>query len=261
MDDASNNPPKRNEQINALSGCRYVKLDDNIGKSKIKNRLAEEAKGDWLLMMDDDGLPESDEYINNLFRLIKRDDVDVICGGRTYQEEMPSSEYYLHWLYGREREVKSAEERKRHPYNGFMIANMCIRKSVFMKIRLDERMRLYGHEDSVFGMNLKREGVRVLHVDNPLRHIGLVRTRQFIENQAESVNSVALLIKGGQENVNLIRLANVYKHIRKWHLDGLISKLEGVVDKHARKKMMGRKPCLKWLDYWKLTLLCGALRR
>ena len=260
MDNCSTMPVARNEQINALSGCRYIKLGKNIGKTKIKNRLAEEVKGDVLLLLDDDGMPESDDYLEKYYRQMDNPQVQVVCGGRTYQPTKPNREFYLHWKYGKSREVKSASERNRHPYNSFMIANMCIKKSVYEQIRLDERMHLYGHEDSVFGINLKHAMIPVCHIDNPLRHIGLVSVKKFIDNQAESVNSVAMLIRNGQEDVELIKLANVYKRMRTLRLNGILSHFADAIDKLARRQLEGNSPCLRLMDFWKLTHLCAVLK-
>ena len=61
-DDASPIPTykERNRAINALAHCRLIELEENVGRARIRNRLADEAQHEWLLFMDADAEVMSD---------------------------------------------------------------------------------------------------------------------------------------------------------------------------------------------------------
>jgi len=67
---------------------------------------------------------------------------------------------------------KSAVERNKHPHRGFSTFNVLFEKSVFSKIRFNEELKQYGHEDTLLGFQLKKAGIDILHIDNGLMHEG-----------------------------------------------------------------------------------------
>ena len=89
------------------------------------------------------------------------------------------SKWYFHWKYGSLREQSSVEQRNLKPYHSFMTNNFLIPKSIFLAIRFEEALTQYGHEDTLFGMELQRRGVPIVHLANPLRHGGLEAEGKF----------------------------------------------------------------------------------
>ncbi len=53
-DDGSDNAEiaARNSQCTAIRSCRYIRVDENVGRAAIRNRLAREARFEWLLFVD-----------------------------------------------------------------------------------------------------------------------------------------------------------------------------------------------------------------
>ena len=45
---------EKNREINHLPNCRLIELQENVGRSRIRNRLADEALHEWILFMDCD---------------------------------------------------------------------------------------------------------------------------------------------------------------------------------------------------------------
>ena len=54
-----------------------------------------------------------------------------------------------------ERTTKAAE-RNKHPHAGFSTFNVLIEKSVFSKIRFNEELKQYGHEDTLTGLPVEK---------------------------------------------------------------------------------------------------------
>ena len=76
-----------NQEINKLDSCYYKSLIKNGGRSKIRNLLAQKAKYDWLLFLDADVLPVSENFTQNYFDLIIKNSIKVAFGGLKYQGE------------------------------------------------------------------------------------------------------------------------------------------------------------------------------
>ena len=89
----------------------------------------------------------------------------------------------LRWKYGRNREEKNASLRNQSPYQSFTAFNLLAPKDIFQKIAFNEKIDGYGHEDTLFGIELKKEGVTIAHIDNPIIHLGLDEHQVFIKNR------------------------------------------------------------------------------
>jgi hypothetical protein len=82
----------------------------------------------------------------------------VVYGGRNYEAKPPKEkELFFRWWYGVNRETISVAEREVAPYHAFMTNNFLIPKQLFLSIKLDEKLKGYGHEDTLFGIELKKK--------------------------------------------------------------------------------------------------------
>ena len=182
-----------NKELEQLENVSYSKLQKNIGRSAIRNRLAEMANYEFLLFMDCDSMPETDVFVFNYAAKLQEN--TVLYGGRSYSPEKPfDKSLYFHWFYGSSREVKSVLERSQNPFRSFMTNNFVIPKKLMLEIGFDESLKQYGHEDTVFGLELKRRGVQILHLDNPLRHIGLEKASVFLKKSEQAIENLLLLM-------------------------------------------------------------------
>jgi len=173
---------------------KVISSPKNIGRAAIRNRLALEAEGDFLIFIDADVmLPGTAEaYILKWLPYMKNS--RVICGGTLYHDSAPGDpDKLLRWKYGKWREQKSAAERNKHPHAGFSTFNVMIEKSVFSKIRFNEELKQYGHEDTLLGYQLKKAGIGILHIDNGLMHEGLESNRDFLNKTKLGIENLSKL--------------------------------------------------------------------
>jgi hypothetical protein len=75
---------------------------------------------------------------------------------------------------------KKLQKRAKHPWASFTGFNFIIDKSIFMKIRFNEDLKQYGHEDTLLGYQLRIAGVEIIHIDNALIHDGVESNEVFI---------------------------------------------------------------------------------
>jgi glycosyltransferase involved in cell wall biosynthesis len=242
-----------NRELEQVENVIYRELPENIGRSAIRNMLAKEAVYDYLLFLDCDSFPEYPDFIA---RYVDQLNPEVLLyGGRTYEPHPPADpQRYLRWYYGSHREVFSLEYRKSKPYHSFQTNNFVIPRKIFRSIGLNERLKGYGHEDTQFGQQLMARKIRILHIDNPLRHIGLETAAEFLQKTNEGIANLHFLIMQGY-NVNMIRLARVYRFLKNWGLAPIFVWLIGFREKALMKKLYSPQPSLWAFDLYKLLKL------
>lgn len=176
------------------NGVRLIISEKNIGRASIRNRLALEAKGDFLLFVDADAmLPGTAEaYLLKWLPVMSRS--RVLSGGTLYHDSAPGDpDKLLRWKYGKKKEQIKAVERNKHPHAGFSTFNVLIEKSVFSKIRFNEELKQYGHEDTLMGYQLKKAGINILHIDNGLVHEGLESNKDFLAKTKLGIENLSKL--------------------------------------------------------------------
>ncbi len=237
-----------NRELEQLENVSYSKLQKNIGRSAIRNRLAEMANYEFLLFMDCDSMPETDFFVFNY--AAKLEENTVLYGGRSYSPEKPfDKSLYFHWFYGSSREVKSVLERSQNPFRSFMTNNFVIPKKLMLEIGFDESLKQYGHEDTVFGLELKRRGVQILHLDNPLRHIGLEKASVFLKKSEQAIENLLLLMHKHdlKDDIKLLRY-----FVKTRVLHPIIYIWFYLFRSYLKIKLVGPKPSLRTFDLYKL---------
>lgn len=188
MDDASDSRwQKKNATAAARRGAEYLPLEKNIGRAAIRNRLAGHARGRQILFLDCDmRLPGSD-FIR---KYMEQRHAPVLVGGHCYEEKPEDPDLLFHWCYGSRVESKRAEERQKEPYRSFMTGNFMIQKELLLDIRFDESIEGYGHEDTLFGLELMKRQAEILHIYNPAIHCGLMPTGRFLQKNRQAVSNL-----------------------------------------------------------------------
>ena len=135
-----------------------------------------------------------------------------------------------------------------------MTNNFCIPKAIFQRIKLDETIEGYGHEDTFFGIELKQKQVPILHIENPLCHIGLEDFELFIEKTEEGIFNLNKLLNE-QKVDESIKLLKGYKMIRKFMLEALILSYFQKNKRTILMKLQKEEANLMWFDFYKLGYL------
>lgn len=193
-----------------------------LGRAGIRNHLAERAQGTWLLFIDCDAAVDDDAFIRR-YRVAMSSGVSVVCGGLRHAASLPSPAVSLRWRYERAADRhRSADIRSRKPYDSFTPFNLLVRREVFLSIRFDDSLKGYGHEDTLFGAELKRRQVPLLHIDNPLVHEGLEPNDIFLEKSRQALRNLKLKESLLADQSTLLR---AYRLLCRWHLRGAVQKL------------------------------------
>ncbi len=246
-DDCSTNQEisRSNKDFFLTTGINYIEIKHNIGRSKIRNLLAKKAKGDFLLFLDcDSGIVKKDF----LYKYLQfGQNYDVVCGGTIYcnKKQRIDKEKLLHWTCG-----KQKEEGKKH----FTTNNFLIKKEAFEKIQFNEKIKGYGHEDTLLGEELKQNDYKICYIDNPVEHLGLKDTDKFILDTISASKNLALLYKQELyrpflENVTLVK---AYKRLEKLHCTKIFSLCFAMIKQIIILNLHSNHPNIKCLDMLKL---------
>ncbi len=247
-----------NRQWTQKINIRYEELPQNIGRAAIRNRLGSMAKFEYLLFMDCDSGIVVPNYLETYVAHLQAD--RLLYGGRTYLSKPPADpQYLLHWHYGRQREQQDFTARQAEPYHAFMTNNFLIPREIFQSIAFDEQIRTYGHEDTLFGAELARKGIEILHLNNPLLHLGLETNSVFLEKTATAVQNLALLHQNGKSAST--RLSQTYNKLRKMRLVQAVGlALQPLRPFWISQLTQSSRPNLRYLDLYKLSLYIEAMR-
>jgi len=260
LDDASTDSFREiNRNLSQQNHIKYIEETDNIGRSKIRNKLASLASYPYLLFMDCDSQILNPDYIATYLNYCEED--IVVYGGRVYSQRRPAeTELLLRWKHGRSREEFTIDKRIKSPNKSFMTNNFLISISLFNRIRFNEEMEGYGHEDTLFGYDLKKNNIKVLHIDNPLIHIGLESNSLFLIKTRESIRNLKNIFnQNGYEKLLIedIKLLGYYKFFRKTKLDLITRLLFKISERLLVRNLLSRNPNLLVYDLFKLGYLCS----
>ncbi|MGE0077487.1 MAG: glycosyltransferase family 2 protein [Bacteroidales bacterium] len=254
---------QRNSLLGSKSNVVYLDFDFNIGRSKIRNRLADIATGQWLLFLDCDVVIDDPDflkrYVDNLTK------AKVICGGRKYGSRPFRHELVLRWKYGVGRECKTAFFRQVNPYSSFISGNFLIEYDTFHSVKFNEELSGYGHEDTLLGLDLKKHKVDILHIDNPSVHIGLDTNYEFLVKSEQGVVNLSRILhimpnmrREIEKSIKLLRVFRFLRHIGMLYpLRWVFKVLTPVI----KSRLCGNNPSIILLDIYKLSLLAKIYSR
>lgn len=244
LDDGSSNYRNQYERWQNHDSVQLVRSGKNAGRSKSRNRLAELASHPYLLFLDCDGLPKNRQFLMRYIEIAAPG--KVLVGGREYPENHEPHKT-LHHLYGKKREQNAS---------GFQSNNFLIAKEDFERIGgFDETLNQYGHEDTLFGVELRRAGISVTNIENPVYHIGLETNRAFVEKSLKAVENARELFMAGKIAASDIRLLEFYQ---RWEKSPLKKSLLRAICRKRRRWMkicLSDRPRLFALDFLKLCKL------
>ncbi|WP_379966798.1 glycosyltransferase family 2 protein [Epilithonimonas sp. UC225_85] len=242
---------------------RFIFLDHNIGRSKIRNLFLKFSESEYLLFLDCDGKIISKNFLKNYSDFIKEKNPDVVFGGRKVDKIKPNPEYGLRWKFATERENLTLKERLKTPYSSFQTNNFIVRKSILKKNPFNEGITQYGYEDSIFAKDLFKIKVKIDHIDNPIFNNDVETNEIFLIKADQSAKSLAQLIKKDKnvERISKIKLAKAYFRLKKTGGIFLYQLIYKLSKSFIQKKLLGGHASLKVLDFYKLGQLIGYMNK
>ena len=229
---------------------QITRLNQNIGRAGIRNNLIQEASFDWLLFLDSDTIPCTQNYLASFIPFLSAN-YSCVCGGTAYRKELPEVSRRLRWEYGKAREEITSTIRNQNTFGTFTLNNLLIRKEVVLQFPLDNAIQKYGHEDTLLGMNLAANNIKMLHIDNFVYHEGLDTNEIFLIKIKQSVSTLVDLHTQGKllSDTKLIRL---HQKLHRLRINRLFASLMNPFINSIEKNLVGLTPSLMYMDLLKL---------
>ncbi len=238
--------------------CTYEILGENIGRAQVRNRFLKHTKGDYLLYLDDDSMITKG-FLSKYAEVAKDRNYDVVVGGRIYAARFNDRQHHLRYLYGTRVECRNAEARAKDPYRSFMTNNFMVQRNVLETIPFDERLKEYGHEDTLFGYELKKARKKICHIDNPVTNGDVESNEEFLRKSEIAVGTLSDIydyMNGDEGFCETVRLLHTYNNVRKIGMLPLLLAAFRMSRKCLEGKFIrGRGFCLPEFSFYKLGIL------
>jgi hypothetical protein len=167
----------------------------------------------------------------------------------------------LRWVYGTKREALSAKIRNEQ--KGFIITsnNFLIEKRIFEKIKFREEVKKYGHEDTLFGFDLARNKIKIIHIDNPVFHTGLESSADFLQKTTEGLESLQFISEHLLQNnfafINRVKFLRKFKKLKRFVPLILLKILNRIFKKLLKRNLTGKNPNLFLFDVYKILIFAS----
>lgn len=259
FDDFSNQKIKdANRPLKELPHISYQEMPQNMGRSKIRNSLAVAASGEYLLFLDNDGEIFYADFLADYWQA--KVDKGVVCGGTSYPVLAPKG-CELHFEYGYNREAKNAKVRNQAGHKGFKSNSFLAHQSVFQKIQFDESLKQYGHEDTLFGLELKKNQIPIKHIDNPILHNQLELNANFLDKTTQGLENMAKIArKLKSEELDFFPMYKLAVKLKKLGLAPLVLAFYRLRKKAWLRNLNSKNPSLKTFDIFRLGYLLELMK-
>lgn len=182
--DDGSNEPELNAKVSAIvksahSRVEFLIADKNAGRSAARNALQENANADWVLFLDADMRPVSDNFLKDYTRLITAGVGDVIFGGFTVPSEAETPDQELHRALSEVSDCLTLEARQAAGPQFVASSNLCVRKEVLLAEGFDHGFKGWGWEDSEWAARIAKK-FTLVHADIPALHLGLESTETLL---------------------------------------------------------------------------------
>lgn len=245
-----------NRVIGDMLHCRYLRMEQNVGRAQIRNVLISESRGDYVLLIDSDLFLCDDNYLYKY----ATSTVDVVYGGTRIGGEglaMVDDEANTENLKGNLRYIyeKKAEPshravfRQLRPNQEISVCNLYARRDIMEAHPFDSRFKAYGYEDVLFGKRLAESGIEVTHIDNPVLINEFEPNSVFVKKTEEAILTLCRFEQDLEGYSNLkTKVTTLGRYIplslfRLWHR---------IMKNKEKRNLTGPKPSLLLFKLYKL---------
>lgn len=240
--------------IDSLPHTRIISSEKNIGRIKSRQKLSNESNYNWLLFLDADVIPKSDNFIESYINKINSN-YEVIYGGFAYTNVKPNSDSILRWKYGKTFEEVSAKRRNLKPYQIIISANFFIKRNVFDKINLKINKKSYGL-DNYFAALLKQNGINVCHIDNEVYHFGFEKSTIYLKKAKEAIRTLLWLYNEEKMFEHNNKILSVFIILKQFKLNYFIMLFYKIFSSKIKKNLLDNKPNMFLFQLYKISYMC-----
>ena len=168
------------------AAVRIVAGAVNRGRSAARNAAMRHARGEWILLLDADMMPDGPRFLEAYFDAVEAAGRPaVIVGGYSLASAPQSAETDLHRWQAITSECVDAATRSQSPGRYVFSSNALIHRDILAACPFDEAFAGWGWEDTDWGLRLEKR-FPVIHIDNTATHLGLDSDAALMAKYARS---------------------------------------------------------------------------
>lgn len=245
-----------NRVIGDMLHCRYLRMEQNVGRAQIRNVLISESRGDYVLLIDSDLFLCDDNYLYKY----ATSTAEVVYGGTRIGGEgfamvdnkanTENLKGNLRYIYEKKAEPSHrAAFRQLRPNQEISVCNLYARRDIMEAHPFDSRFKAYGYEDVLFGKRLAESGIEVTHIDNPVLINEFEPNSVFVKKTEEAILTLCRFEQDLEGYSNLkTKVTTLGRYIplslfRLWHR---------IMKNKEKRNLTGSKPSLLLFKLYKL---------
>jgi hypothetical protein len=116
----------------------------------------------------------------------------------------------------------------------------------------------------LFGLELKKRNIQIIHIQNPLIHIGLESTAEYLIKTGDGIENLVKLVKSKKiekKYFDDVRILRAYALLKKYRLSRIFLRVFDGLYNTLYQNMSGSNPSLFLFSMYKLTLFCRAMNK
>ena len=241
-----------NQKINLLTNSKFIESKKNIGRINNRLLLAEKSQYKWLIFLDVDTLPNEDNFLKNYIEQLNRG--TLIIGGCIYKK--PENENFsLRYKFGKFREEIKSDIRNKNPYKYISSCNFMCKRNVLIDVLSSINTISYGN-DYVFGSLVKKMGIYIKHIDNPVLIDKIDENQIFIKKTHDGLDNLISSYNNKIIEKHSISILKAYIILDNLLMKNIFIKITDLFKNLLNRNLHSKDPNLFLFDLYRLNYLC-----
>ncbi len=238
------------------AAVRIVAGAPNRGRAAARNAAMRHARGEWLLLLDADMMPDGPDFLEAYFNAVEAAKRPaVIVGGYSLASAPRTAATDLHRWQAAASECVDAAVRSKAPGRYVFSSNVLIHRDVLAACPFDEAFAGWGWEDTDWGLRLEKQ-FPVIHIDNTATHLGLDDDAALMAKYARSgANFARMAIRHPAE----VKQMALFRHAQRMRKLPMRKALIAAAATAARAQALPLAIRGQALKVWRALIYAGSL--
>lgn len=228
----------------------------NRGRSAARNAAMRHARGEWILLLDADMMPDGPRFLEAYFDAVEAAKRPaVIVGGYSLASAPKSADTALHRWQANTSECVDAATRNQAPGRYVFSSNVLLHRDVLAACPFDEAFAGWGWEDTDWGLRLEKR-FPIIHIDNTATHLGLDSDKALMAKYARSgPNFARMAIRHAAE----VKKMALFQHAQRFRKLPMRRALIATAAVAARSRVLPLSVRGRALKAWRALIYAEAL--